>query len=179
MTDVAAPEPRSAETIAGDSTPPTTVLAWEAARAALAEAQFSWLATTHPSGRPHVRPVLTVWWEGALFTTSAPAARKARNLAGEARCSVTVRTADLDVVLEGTATRVVDPGMLQSVRDAYEAKYGWPPVVRDGAFDAPYGAPTAGPPPYHLFRVEPEVVFAFGTADATAPRSTRWRFGGR
>jgi hypothetical protein len=69
--------------------------------------------------------------------------------------------------------------MLQSVRDAYEAKYGWPPEVRDGAFDAPYGAPTAGPPPYHVFRIEPEVVFAFGTGDATAPRSTRWRFGGR
>ena len=173
MTDGA---PISAEPIAGGFVEPTTPLPWEDARSALAGAQFSWLATTHPSGRPHVRPVLTVWWDGALFTTSAPAARKARNLAAEVHCSVTVRTDELDVVLEGTAERVVDPATLQSVRDFYEAKYGWPPTVRDGAFDAPYGAPTAGRPPYHVYRIEPQVVFAFGTADATGPRSTRWRF---
>jgi hypothetical protein len=54
--------------------------------------------------------------------------------------------------------------------------YGWPVTVRNGAFDAPYGAPTAGPPPYVAYRIRPDTVFAFGPDDTAAPRSTRWRF---
>ncbi|MGH9244498.1 MAG: hypothetical protein ACRD29_09310 [Acidimicrobiales bacterium] len=48
--------------------------------------------------------------------------------------------------------------------------------MRDGAFDAPYGAPTAGPPPYQPYAVTPTVIFGFGTNDKFAPLSTRWRF---
>ena len=60
--------------------------------------------------------------------------------------------------------------------DAYRSKYGWPVEIRDGAFDAPYGAPTAGPPPYVVYEVTPVQVFGFGTSDALGPRTTRWRF---
>ena len=34
-------------------------------------------------------------------------------------------------------------------------KYGWPVVVEGGAFQAPYGAPTAGPPPYLVYEAFP------------------------
>jgi hypothetical protein len=47
--------------------------------------------------------------------------------------------------------------------------------VRDGAaLDAPYGAPCAGPPPYHAYCIEPRTVHAFGTVEGLAERSTRW-----
>lgn len=81
----------------------------------------------------------------------------------------------VDVVLEGTAEKV-DSAHLQRVAHAYAWKYGWPPTVKDGAFDAPYGAPTAGPPPYEVYEITPTVVYGFGTDDEHAPRSTRWQF---
>ena len=77
------PEPKSADLIATD---PTTVLPWELARAVLADTRLYWLATVHPTGRPHVRPVLAVWVNGALYSTSTKASRKGRNLAADPCC---------------------------------------------------------------------------------------------
>ena len=149
---------------------------WAEARDRLANERFYWLATVHVDGRPHVRPVLAVWVGGALYSSTNPTARKGRNLAGDPRCSVTARTDDLDVVLEGTATRVTDDETLERVAGAYWSKYGWPVEIRDGAFDAPYGAPTAGPPPYVVYEIAPVRIFGFGTSDDLGPRTTRWRF---
>ncbi len=140
----------AAAAISGHTTPPTTAMPWAEARRRLADAQTYWLATKAPDGRPHVRPVLGVWLGGLLHTTSSPTARKARNLVLNDRCSFSVSADAVDVVLEGTAEKVVDSAHLQRVADAYVSKYGWPPTVKDGAFDAPYGAPTAGPPPYEV-----------------------------
>jgi nitroimidazol reductase NimA-like FMN-containing flavoprotein (pyridoxamine 5'-phosphate oxidase superfamily) len=151
-------------------------LAWEEVLPAIADQRFYWLATVTTGGAPHVRPVLAVWADGSLCSTSSPAARKARNLAADPRCSFTIRTEQLDVVLEGEAGPLRDPSELQRVADVYLEKYGWPVTVEDGAFVAPYGAPTAGPPPYEVFRVVPTTVLAFGTDDETGPRSTRFRF---
>jgi hypothetical protein len=166
-------EPKSADLIA---TEPTTALPWDLVRAVLADARLYWLATVHPTGRPHVRPVLAVWRDGALYTTSAGHARKGRNLAADPRCTVTARTDNMDVVLEGTATKVTSEETLQHIAEAYRAKYGWPVTVTDGASDAPYGAPTAGPPPYHPYEITPATVFGFGTADEYGSRTTRYRF---
>ena len=149
---------------------------WAEARDRLAGERFYWLATTHPDGRPHVRPVLAVWVDGALYSSSNPTARKGRNLDHDPRCSVTARTDDLDVVLEGTAGPVTDEETLARVAATYRDKYGWPVEVEGGAFEAPYGAPTAGPPPYLVYEITPVQVFGFGTDDALGPRSTRWRF---
>jgi nitroimidazol reductase NimA-like FMN-containing flavoprotein (pyridoxamine 5'-phosphate oxidase superfamily) len=149
---------------------------WADARVRLSDSRFYWLATTGADGAPHVRPVLAVWVDGALHSTSSPTAVKARNLERSPNCSVTVRTDDLDLVLEGRATKVVDEPTLRQVGEVYIEKYEWPVTVRDGAFDAPYGAPTAGPPPYELYRIDADVVFGFGTDDALGPRTTRWRF---
>src|SRR5438270_12598120 len=160
-------EPRSTEAMGPQA------LAWAQTRAQLAGTRFYFLATVRPDGRPHVRPMLGVWVDGAFYTTSNPTARKARNLDNDGRCTVTARTEHLDIVIEGNATHVTDDATLQRVADAYYDKYGWPVTVKDGAYDAPYGAPTAGPPPYKLFAIAPETVFAFGTDDAHAPQASR------
>jgi hypothetical protein len=114
--------------------------------------------------------------DGTLHTTCAPATRKARNLAADGHCSLSVTSDGLDVVLEGIARRVTDPSRLARIRDAYADKYGWPVTIVGDAFDAPYGAPTAGPPPYEPWEVVPTAVFALGTDDDHAPRTTRFRF---
>jgi nitroimidazol reductase NimA-like FMN-containing flavoprotein (pyridoxamine 5'-phosphate oxidase superfamily) len=168
--------PQSAGVITTGAPEGRDPLAWAVARDRLADERFYWLATVHPGGRPHVRPVLAIWMDGNLHTTSNPAAQKGRNLEREGRCSFTVSTPGLDLVVEGTAAAVIDAALLQRVAAEYFAKYQWPAEVKDGAFDAPYGAPTAGPPPYRVYQIVPEVVFGFGTDDPFAPHSTRWQF---
>ena len=50
-------------------------------------------------------------------------------------------------------------------------------VIVDGdVLIAPYGAPTAGPPPYEVFRIDPATVHAIGTDAPFIGRSTRWTF---
>jgi nitroimidazol reductase NimA-like FMN-containing flavoprotein (pyridoxamine 5'-phosphate oxidase superfamily) len=167
------PGPTSATTIEAD---PTAALPWDLVRDVLKDARTYWSATVHPSGRPHVRPVLAVWVGGALYSTSTEQARKGRNLAADPRCTVTASIDSMDVILEGTATQVTDGDTLHRVAEEYRGKYDWPVTVTGGAFDAPYGAPTAGSPPYHLYRVTPATIFGFGTANEYAGRATRYRF---
>jgi hypothetical protein len=82
----------------------------------------------------------------------------------------------MDVVLEGIATQVTSEDTLEKVAKAYRSKYGWPVTVTHGAFDAPYGAPTAGPPPYQPYEITAATVFGFGTAEEYEGRATRYRF---
>lgn len=124
----------------------------------------SWLTTINPDGSPHVTPVGAIPLGGVWYFTSGPGTRKSRNLATDARCVVNIATHPFDLVLEGTAARTVDDGELQTVCAEY-AKGGWPARVEDDAFTAEFSAPSAGPPPWYLYRFTPSTVFAFGTAD--------------
>ena len=49
-------------------------------------------------------------------------------------------------------------------------------TVRDGAFDAPYGAPTTGPAPFEVYEVTPATAFGLPTYEEKAFQPTRWRF---
>lgn len=166
--------PRSTDAIAPEA---EAVLAWEEARTRLAAADSYWVTTVRPDGSPHVRPVLAVWVDGAVYSTTNAATRKGRNLAGDSRCVVSAGQDGLDLVVEGYATFVRDDDTLQRVAQAYETKYDWPLTIRDGAFDAPYAAPTAGEGPYHAYEITPTVVYGFATTErlGTTP-ATRWRF---
>jgi len=46
--------------------------------------------------------------------------------------------------------------------------------VEGDAFTAPYSAPSAGPPPWHLYRFTFHT--AFGVASEEPRGATRWRF---
>lgn len=148
---------------------------WREAATRLAEAGTFWMATVRGNGHPHLRPVLAVWVDGAMHFVSSTSARKWANLARSPRCSILAETQGLDLVIQGEAVRVTDDDRLRRVADAYDSKYGWPVEIRDGAFFAE-GAPTAGPPPFHIFEVQPKTAYAFGTDEGYEERSTRWRF---
>jgi len=154
------------------------VLPWSLGLERLDAGRLYWHVTQDADARAvHVRPVFAVVCDGVLCTTSSDTARKARRLAHDARCTLATSTDDLDLVYEGVATLVQDVAQAERVAEAYRRKYGWPiEVTADAAFDAPFGAPSAGPPPYRIYAIEPVTVRGFGTDEHLARRSTRWDF---
>jgi hypothetical protein len=124
----------------------------------------AWLTTINPDGSPHVTPVGVVQLDGVWYFTSGPGTRKSRNIAADARCVVSVATQPFDLVLEGSAARVIEADVLRSVADEYN-RQGWPAQLEGDALTAEYSAPSAGPAPWYVYKVTPTTVFAFGTAE--------------
>jgi Pyridoxamine 5'-phosphate oxidase len=153
----------------------TTPTTWAKALGYLQASRATyWLTTLRPSGAPHVMPVLAVWVDGRLFFSAGERTRKARNLARDSRCVVTAEVEPIDLVVEGDASIVRDDATLARVADACASIYGWQVTVREGAFHAAGGAPTAGPPPYDVYEVTPAVAFGLPVGEGIVP--TRWRF---
>lgn len=123
-----------------------------------------WLTTSNPDGTPHVRPLGVICADGTWYFNSGPGTRKSRNIARDARCAVSIATHPFDLVVEGRAERVVDAAELQKVAEAFAAQ-GWQARVAGDALTAEYSAPSAGPPPWYVYRVVPSRVFALGTAE--------------
>lgn len=153
---------------------------WADAHRRLADADAlndtTFLSTSSPDGRPHAVPVGALWVQGTWWFTSGPGTRKSRDLAADPRCVISVSVPGMDVVVEGRATRVTDEADLVRMAAVYSSQ-GWPAtaVTGEGAgFTAEFSAPSAGPPPWYLYRVDPEVVFGLGTAEPYG--ATRWTF---
>jgi hypothetical protein len=153
-------------------------LPWSRARDILAVGSLGpgttfFLGTCRPGGWPHAAGIGPVWFDGDLYFTSSPTARKARDLASNPACTISVRLDGIDVVFEGEATRVTDRPILEKVARIYRDG-GWPAEVEGDAFTAPFNAPSAGPPPWHVYR------FRFHTATGVATvepyGATLWRF---
>jgi len=131
------------------------------------------LGTVRPDGRPSSAGIGAVWINGDLYFTSGPGTRKSCNLAANLACTISARLAGIDLVIHGEATRVTDAEMLGQAANRYH-EGGWPAEVAGDAFTAPYSAPSAGPPPWHLFRFR--IDTAVGVATAEPNGATRWRF---
>ena len=132
-----------------------------------------WLATVRPDGRPHATGFGGIWADDKVYLVSGPGTRKSRNLAANPACVVTVSLDDVDLVIEGTASRITDPAELEKVAAMYRAQ-GWPAEVAGDAFTAPYSAPSAGPPPWYVYEIVPETAFGVGTTEPGG--AMRWRF---
>jgi hypothetical protein len=132
-----------------------------------------WLATTDPDGRAHVAGVGGLWVSEKLYFTSGSRARKSRNLAADARCALSVALADLDLVIEGTASKVTDEATVADLAERYVAQ-GWPARAEGTVITAEYSAPSAGPAPWELYAITPETVYGVATVEPYG--ATRWRF---
>ncbi|MGZ6643828.1 MAG: pyridoxamine 5'-phosphate oxidase family protein [Solirubrobacteraceae bacterium] len=145
---------------------------WSETASALDGAELYWLTTLRVDGRPHVTPLIGAWHDEAVHFCTGPREQKARNLETNQHVALTTGTntwaEGLDVVVEGTAVRVVEHAALQRLADAYEAKYGsrWHFDVGDGVFG--HGEHEAA-----VFRIEASKVLAFNK-DPHA--QTRYRF---
>ena len=132
-----------------------------------------YLGTVQPDGRPHAAGIGALWHDGELFFTSGPGTRKSRNLATNPACTISCKLPGIDLILEGDATRIVDRPTLQQLAAKYR-EGGWPAEVDGDAFTAPFSAPSAGPPPWHVYILRFHT--AFGVATAEPNGATRWRF---
>jgi hypothetical protein len=153
-------------------------LDWATVEAAVAACpngpKHTWFLTTvDPDGRPHTTGIGHIWHDGAIHFATGPAVRKTRNLLADSRCSIAGALEDYDVVFDGDAERVTDPGLLAALVAKYNA-VGWPAEVEGDAITAPYSAPSAGPAPWHLYRFTIGAVTALKTSGESG--ATKWRF---
>ncbi len=156
----------------------SAALAWSRARDILvadtptADLTF-FVGTVRPDGRPHAAGVGAVWVDDTLYFKAGPGTRRARNLAANPACTVSVRLRGMDLTLEGEAVQVTDPEVVERVAAVYR-EGGWPATADGATLTAPYSAPSAGPAPWHLYRLS--LHRAIGLATAEPHGATRWDF---
>src|SRR5438445_7824185 len=134
-----------------------------------------WLATINRDGSPHVTGIGALWVDGAFWFETGDGTRKAKNLARDARCTLSVATREFDLVVEGEAHKVTDPPTVAAMAARWAAE-GWPARVDDSgrALTAEFSAPSAGPPPWFVYRLSTHAATALATIEPGG--ATRWRF---
>lgn len=134
-----------------------------------------WLATLNADGSPHVTGIGALWWNGSFWFETGETSRKGRNLARDARCSLSLATDRFDLTVEGRAERVTNPDVVADMARRWRDE-GWPAEVDETgiALTAEFSAPSAGTPPWAVYRV----VIASATALETVEPggATRWTF---
>jgi hypothetical protein len=135
----------------------------------------SWLATTDADGRPHLTGLGPLYVSGLFYFTTGKSTRKARNLARDPRCTLGVSTVEFDLAVEGDAALVDDPDVVAEMARRW-ADGGWPtrPDAGGTALTAEYSAPSAGPPPWRVYRITPRAATVVLTVEPGG--ATRWRF---
>lgn len=97
-----------AKVIATDATDATAPINWEETVRLFAAERWYWVATTSDQCLPHLRPVLAVWVDERIYSTTNPAARKGRDLTGRPSAAFAARAPDIDIVIEGRAAWIDD-----------------------------------------------------------------------
>jgi Pyridoxamine 5'-phosphate oxidase len=135
----------------------------------------SWLTTINRDGSPHVTGVGALWVDGTFWFETGEQTLKGRNLARDPRCTLSLATQQFDLVVEGEAGKVADPATVAAMARQWN-DHGWPARVDETglALTADYSAPSAGPPPWTVYRLTPRQATALAVSDQGG--ATRWRF---
>jgi hypothetical protein len=134
-----------------------------------------WLATINPDGSPHLTGIGALWVDGTFWFETGEHTRKGKNLARDSRCTVSLATDEFDLVVEGDAHRVTDPTVVEAMAARWAAG-GWPARVDESgsALTAEFSAPSAGRPPWFVYRVTPRGATGLLTVEPGG--ATRWNF---
>lgn len=153
---------------------PAGTLPWSWAEQRLVGNRNYWLVTASASARPHAMPVWGVWLAETdrFWFSCSPSARKARNIAGNPQCVVTVDDTVECVSVEGRARRadpVADAEDVERMVAAYVTKYWDDPGVR--------AEMAAFVRSHAIVEVAPERAFGIiEREDEFSRRATRWRW---
>lgn len=149
-------------------------LPWSWAQERLVGNKNYWVVTASAAGRPHSMPVWGAWVpdDDTFWFSCSPNARKARNLAENPRCVVTVDDTVECISVEGQ-TRLVDPAQdatdLDRAVAAYVVKYWDDPAEHEAMREFFLSHAT--------FKFTPEVAFGIiEREEEFAQKATRWRF---
>lgn len=134
-----------------------------------------WLATINDDGSPHLTGIGALWADGAFWFETGQTSRKGRNLARDRRCTLSVATHGFDLVIEGVAHVVTDPTTVAAMAARW-ADGGWPVRVDDSgvALTADFSAPSAGPPPWSVYRIDIQTATTVLTVEPGG--AMRWTF---
>jgi hypothetical protein len=132
-----------------------------------------WLTTLDPDGTPHTTGVGALWVDGSWWFETGRATRKGRNVERDPRCTLAVATHDFDLVVTGTAAVVTEPATVARLAEHWSSG-GWPCRVDESgtALTADFSAPSAGRPPWHVYRVTAVSATALATVEPGG--ATRW-----
>ncbi len=115
-----------------------------------------------PAGDPCVTPTWGVLLDGEIWFSCAPGSRKARNIAGHPRVTVTTDRPQEPVIVEGVAVRVTERADIERFTATMNGKYEYQSPVEFFLSNA-------------TFRVRP--IVAFGLVEEDFGGSpTRWTF---
>jgi len=134
-----------------------------------------WLTTINPDGSPHVTGIGALCSDGGFWFETGERTRKGRNLARDPRCVLSVAADDFDLVVEGEAYQITEPETVAAMAARWAAQ-GSPARVDDSgrAITAEYSAPSAGPPPWLVYRLTARTATALATVEPGG--ATRWHF---
>ena len=145
---------------------PAGALPWSWAQERLVRNRNYWVVTASATGRPHALPVWGVWSDdGPGFGFScAPGARKAANIEANPQVCVMPEDTVECVSVEGRATLLRDPALIDPWIERYVAKY-------EGEVSADFLRQNA------FFEVVPQRAFGIiEREDDFSTRATRWRW---
>lgn len=148
-------------------------LPWSWAEQRLVENRNYWLVSASATARPHALPVWGVWLPETdrFWFSCSPNSRKARNIAENPKCVVTVDQTVECVSVEGRA-RIVDAtdgAAVDSAVHAYVTKYWQDPAV--------HAEMAAFLRSHAIVEFTPDRAFGIiEREDEFAQRATRWRW---
>jgi general stress protein 26 len=155
------------------SDPGVSAQSWDDTRKILETAEVFWITTVRADGRPHVTPLVAVWFGDSLYFCTGAAEQKGVNLATNSHVILSTGCnrwdEGVDVVVEGDAVRVTDDGLLRRLAEAWTTKWDgrWKFRAEHGAFQHDDGGEAL------VFAVAPRTVLAFAKG---AFAQTRHRF---
>lgn len=134
-----------------------------------------WLATINDDGSPHSTGIGAVWFNGSFWFVTGAQTRKGRNLARDPRCTLSMALHEFDLTVDGTAELIEDPATVATLARRWVLQ-GWPAEVDTSgiALTAEYSAPSAGPPPWRIYRIIALQATALATVGVGG--ATRWKF---
>lgn len=132
-----------------------------------------WLTTIDPDGSPHVTAVGAVWFDGTFWFQTGDRTRKAKNVARDPRCALSVATSDFDLVIDGLAEKVTDRDDVSRAAGIWVTG-GWPCEVDASGvgLTAPFNAPSVGPSPWFVYRIAPRSATSVTSVEPGG--ITRW-----
>lgn len=157
------------------SDPAAVATEWDETRKVLETAEIFWVSTVRSDGRPHVTPVVAVWFDGAIWFSTGADEQKFANLRANPHVVMTTGCnrwdQGLDVVVEGDAVQVTDDTVLKHVAEAFTVRWDgrWQWTVRGGCFRGTDGTGEA-----LVFAVTPAKIFAHAKGDPFS--ATRHKF---